>query len=90
MFNPSTGEPNLPPSFRLPTYQPDKLCHILLGDYAALIDAINRRSVLRYCAWVDLIPTGLRRERSAERRNGEYISVMTRRITPSEFGVGST
>ena len=30
------------------------------------------------------IPTGLRRERSAERRNGEYISVMTQRITPIE------
>ena len=78
MFNPSTGEPNLPPSFRLPTYQPDKLCHILLGDYAALIDAINRMEVLHYCeriAWIDPIPTG---------RSGEYISVMTRRITPTE------
>ncbi len=79
MFNPSTGEPNLPPSFRLPTYQPDKLCHILLGDYAALIDAINRMEVLHYCeriAWIDPIPTG---------RSGEYISVMTRRIAPPEI-----
>ncbi len=78
MFNPSTGEHNLPPSFRLPTYQPDKLCHILLGDYAALIDAINRMEVLHYCeriAWIDPIPTG---------RSGEYISVMTRRIAPVE------
>jgi hypothetical protein len=43
--------------------------------------------VLRYCdrvAWIDPIPTGLRRERSAERRSGEYISVMTRRIAPGE------
>ncbi|MBE9108671.1 hypothetical protein IQ273_04475 [Nodosilinea sp. LEGE 07298] len=78
MFNPSTGEPNLPPSFRLPTYQPDKLCHILLGDYSALVEAINRMEVLRYCdriGWIDPIPTG---------RSGEYISVMTRRITPTE------
>ena len=78
MFNPSTGESNLPTSFRLPTYQPDKLCHILLGDHDALVEAINRMSVLRYCeriAWIDPIPTG---------RNGEYISVMTRRITPTE------
>jgi hypothetical protein len=38
----------------------------------------------RSTAWIELIPTGLRRERSAERRNGEYISVMTQRITPIE------
>ena len=78
MFNPSIGEPNLPPSFRLPTYQPDKLCHILLGDYAALVEAINRMEVLHYCdriAWIAPIPTG---------RSGEYISVMTRRIAPPE------
>ena len=78
MFNPSIGEPNLPPSFRLPTYQPDKLCHILLGDYAALVEAINRMAILGYCdriGWIDPIPTG---------RSGEYISVMTRRIAPPE------
>lgn len=78
MFNSSTGEPNLPTSFRLPTYQPDKLCHILLGDYAALVEAINRMDVLRYCdrvGWIAPIPTG---------RNGEYISVMTRRIASPE------
>ncbi|PSR16627.1 hypothetical protein C8255_16875 [filamentous cyanobacterium CCP3] len=76
MFNSSTGEPNLPTSFRLPTYQPDRLCHILLGDYNALVEAINRMEVLHYCdrvGWIDPIPTG---------RSGEYISVMTRRITP--------
>jgi len=45
---------------------------------AASIEAINRMEVLRYCeriAWVEPIPTG---------RSGEYISVMTRRITPAE------
>ncbi|PSN18314.1 hypothetical protein C7271_13180 [filamentous cyanobacterium CCP5] len=55
-----------------------RLCHILLGDYAAVIEAINRMEVLRYCdriAWINPVPTG---------RNGEYISVMTRRIMPTE------
>jgi hypothetical protein len=78
MYQPNPGDLNLSTQFKLPTYHPDRLCHILLGDYAAVVEAINRRSVLRYCqhiAWVGLIPT---------RRNGEYISVMTRRITPSE------
>jgi hypothetical protein len=87
MFDQSTGEPNLPTTFSLPTYHPDRLTHILLGDYAAVVGAINQMDVLRYCdrvAWIDPIPTGLRRERSAERRSGEYISVMTRRIAPGE------
>jgi len=80
------GDLNVSTQFKLPTYHPDRLCHILLGDYAAVIEAINRMEVLRYCvgeacpegkriAWVEPIPTG---------RNGEYISVMTRRITPTE------
>jgi hypothetical protein len=72
------GDLNVSTQFKLPTYNPDRLCHILLGDYAAVIEAINRMEVLRYCeriAWVEPIPTG---------RNGEYISVMTRRITPTE------
>jgi hypothetical protein len=72
------GDLNVSTQFKLPTYYPDRLCHILLGDYAAVIEAINRMEVLRYCeriAWVEPIPTG---------RNGEYISVMTRRITPTE------
>ena len=77
-FQPS-GQPNLPASFALPTYRPDRLTHILLGDYAAVIEAINRMEVLRYCdrvAWIEPIPTG---------RSGEYISVMTRRlVTPDE------
>jgi hypothetical protein len=74
MFDQPSGESAIPTSFTLPTYQRDRLTHILLGDYAALIDAINRMSVLGYCdriAWIDPIPTG---------RNGEYISVMTRRL----------
>ena len=72
------GDRTVSTQFKLPTYHPDRLCHILLGDYAAVIEAINRMEVLRYCeriAWVEPIPTG---------RNGEYISVMSRRITPKE------
>lgn len=77
MFNQPPGEGNLPDTFTLPSYQPDRLTHILVGDYNAVIEAINRMEVLRYCArvaWIEPVPTG---------RNGEYISVMTRRITPS-------
>jgi len=43
----------------------------LLGDYGAIIDAMNRMALLGYCdrlAWSEPLPTG---------RNGEYISVMT-------------
>lgn len=79
MINPSNGGANLSPSFRLPTYQPDRLCQILLGDQAAIIEAINRMEVLHYCdrvAWIEPIPTG---------RHGEYISLMSQwrgRTTP--------
>jgi hypothetical protein len=76
MFNQLPGEGNLPDTFTLPAYQPDRLTHILIGDHAAIIEAINRMEVLRYCArvaWIEPVPTG---------RNGEYISVMTRRLTP--------
>ena len=78
MFDQPAGENAIPATFALPTYRPDRLTHILLGDYAALVDAINRMDVLRYCdriAWIDPVPTG---------RNGEYISVMTRRISSVE------
>ncbi len=78
MFDQSTGEITLPTTFSLPTYHPDRLTHILLGDYAAVVGAINQMEVLHYCdrvAWIDPVPTG---------RNGEYISVMTRRIIPTE------
>ena len=77
-YQPS-GQRALPASFALPTYRPDRLTHILLGDYAAVIEAINRMEVLRYCdrvAWIEPIPTG---------RSGEFISVMTRRLaTPDD------
>jgi hypothetical protein len=78
MIYDNPGDLNVSTQFKLPTYNPDRLCHILLGDYAAVTEAINRMEVLRYCeriAWLDPIPTG---------RNGEYISVMSRRITPVE------
>ncbi|WP_017300436.1 hypothetical protein [Nodosilinea nodulosa] len=86
MIYTNPGDLSVSTQFRLPTYRPDRLCHILLGEYAAVVEAINRRSLLRYCvgaacpegkriAWLDPIPTG---------RSGEYISVMTRRITPVE------
>lgn len=60
--------------FRLPSYRPDQLCHILLGDYSAVVGAINRMEVLGYCdrsLWIKPIATG---------RNGEYISVMSRKL----------
>jgi hypothetical protein len=53
------GDLSVSPRFKLPTYQPDRLCHILLGDYAAVAEAINRMEVLRYCqriAWVEPYP----------------------------------
>jgi hypothetical protein len=49
MYQPNPGDINVSTQFKLPTYHPDRLCHILLGDYAAVVEAINRRSVLRYC-----------------------------------------
>jgi hypothetical protein len=76
-FQPS-GQRGLPTPFALPTYRPDRLTHILLGDYAAVMEAINRMELLRYCdrvAWIEPIPTG---------RSGEYISVMTRRLIATD------
>ena len=67
------GENTVPDSFNLPTYQQEAVRHILLGDRADLIEAINRMALLGYCeriAWTDPLPTG---------RHGEYISVMTRK-----------
>jgi hypothetical protein len=63
------------PSFNLPTYTPESVRHLLIGDYGAIIDTINRLALLGYCeriAWSEPLPTG---------RSGEYISVMTRRRT---------
>jgi len=52
MFDKSTRELNLPTTFALPTYHRDLLTHILLGDYAAIVGAINLMEVLRYCGRV--------------------------------------
>ncbi|MGF1568711.1 MAG: hypothetical protein ACFCVD_11690 [Nodosilinea sp.] len=67
--------------FTLPTYRQETIRHILLGDHAALVEAINYLAALGYCvgvacpegkhlAWSEPIPMG---------RHGEFISVMTRR-----------
>jgi hypothetical protein len=77
MFQASTGAAQSAPQFNLPSFNQEAVRHILLGDYGALIEAINRMAVLGYCeriAWSNPLPTG---------RNGEYISVMTRRRTLS-------
>lgn len=73
MFQDSSQGDLPPASFTLPTYRQETLRHILLGDYAALMEAINHLVSLGYCdriAWLDPIPTG---------RSGEYLSIMTRR-----------
>ncbi|MEB3269235.1 MAG: hypothetical protein VKJ09_11895 [Leptolyngbya sp.] len=75
MFQASSGGASASPSFNLPSFNSEAVRHILLGDYGALIEAINRMAVLGYCeriAWSEPLPTG---------RNGEFISVMTRRRT---------
>ncbi|MDA0674189.1 MAG: hypothetical protein O3C67_10855 [Cyanobacteria bacterium] len=75
MFQASSGGASASPGFNLPSFNSEAVRHILLGDYGALIEAINRMAVLGYCeriAWSEPLPTG---------RNGEFISVMTRRRT---------
>ncbi|MEB3267456.1 MAG: hypothetical protein VKJ09_02850 [Leptolyngbya sp.] len=75
MFQASSGGASASPNFNLPSFNSEAVRHILLGDYGALIEAINRMAVLGYCeriAWSEPLPTG---------RNGEFISVMTRRRT---------
>ncbi|MGF1523419.1 MAG: hypothetical protein ACFBSF_13980 [Leptolyngbyaceae cyanobacterium] len=83
MFQSSGGGGNPSPGFNLPSFNQEAIRHILLGDYNALIEAINRMAVLGYCvgaagpkglriAWSEPLPTG---------RNGEFISVMTRKRT---------
>ena len=78
MFQPaSSGAAQSAAQFNLPTFNQEVVRHILLGDYSAVIEAINRMAVLGYCeriAWSEPIPTG---------RNGEFISVMTRKRTLS-------
>lgn len=77
MLNANSGDTPISTNFRLPSHQPEKLVHFLLGDYAAVIDAVNRMAALKYCdrvAWTEPIPTG---------RNGEYICLMSLRISTS-------
>ena len=77
MFQPTAGDVPVSNILNLPAYKAEAVRHILLGDYAALIEAINRMAVLGYCdriAWTEPLPTG---------RNGEYISVMSRRQLPT-------
>jgi hypothetical protein len=65
------------PQFNLPSFNQEAVRHLLIGDYGAIVDTINRLAVLGYCdriAWSEPLPTG---------RNGEYISVMTRKRTLS-------
>ena len=61
MFQASSSGDQPPASFALPTYRQETLRHILLGDYAALMEAINHMVSLGYCdrmAWSDPIPFG--------------------------------
>ena len=72
--SPTGGGDSVSANFQLPNYQPDKLCHNLLGDRATLLTVIKRLEILGYCdrlAWIDPIPTG---------RNSEHISLMSRKI----------
>jgi len=75
MFQSAGGGGNVPATFNLPSFNGESVRHVLLGDYGAITDAINRMAVLGYCerlSWSEPLPTG---------RNGEYISVMTRKRT---------
>jgi hypothetical protein len=75
MCEPTPGAAQAAPQFNLPSFNQESVRHILLGDYSALIDAIHRMDALGYCeriAWSQPLPTG---------RNGEFISVMTRKRT---------
>jgi hypothetical protein len=75
MFQPPIGAAPAAPEFNLPSFNQDAVRHLLIGDYGAIIDTINRLALLGYCeriAWSEPLPTG---------RGGEYISVMTRRRT---------
>ena len=56
--------------------QSGKLRLIALGDYSAVRDTINQLGALGYAdpnKWTKLMPTG---------REGEYISIHTRRYAP--------
>jgi hypothetical protein len=45
MCEPTTGAAQAAPQFNLPTFNQESVRHILLGDYSALVDAINRMAV---------------------------------------------
>ena len=49
MFQSSSGGGNAPASFNLPSFNQEAVRHILLGDYGAIIDAMNRMALLGYC-----------------------------------------
>ena len=49
MFQASSSGDQPPASFALPTYRQETMRHILLGDYAALMEAINYMVSLGYC-----------------------------------------
>ena len=75
MFQPPSGAIPTAPQFNLPSFNQEAVRHLLIGDYGAIIDTITRLERLGYCdrvAWSEPLPTG---------RNGEYISVATRRRT---------
>jgi len=77
MFQSSGGGGHVPANFNLPSFNQESVRHLLIGDYGAIADTITRLERLGYCdrlAWSEPLPTG---------RNGEYISVMTRRRTLS-------
>jgi hypothetical protein len=48
MFQESDAEGMAPAPFTLPTYRQETLRHILRGDHAALIEAINQMASLGY------------------------------------------
>jgi hypothetical protein len=63
--------------FKLPTRQQEVVRLIALGDYSAVRDTIHQLGAIGYAdpdRWTKLIPTG---------REGEYISIHTRRYAPA-------
>ena len=63
--------------FKLPVRQQELVRLIALGDYSAVRDTINQLGALGYAdpnKWTKLMPTG---------REGEYISIHTRRYAPA-------
>ncbi len=74
MFQSSSEGASAPANFSLPAPNQETVRHILLGDYSALIAAINRMATLGYCdrvAWSKPIPTG---------RTGEVMAILTKQV----------